>query len=126
MLIDCQQSKRFELRFFDLVLILFVKHEVQNFLCFHVSIHIGSPYLPCSLFVFLFVLFRRRNDHYFFKGIVKMLLIIVEWRVFTLFYLLLLLNNCIVLKIRLSGSCFFRNDGPFPVLNKIRLNFREF
>lgn len=60
------------------MLILFVEDEVEYSLCFDIATTEYVPYLYCCLLVLLAVGLELRYDDQLLKGVVQMLLVVVE------------------------------------------------
>jgi hypothetical protein len=77
-LIDLPQPIGLEFGLIDRVLVLFVEDEVQNLLGLDFSLHISPPDISGCDFEFFIIGADLRDDHQLLKGIVEMLLVVVE------------------------------------------------
>jgi hypothetical protein len=60
------------------VLIAFIENKVENLLSLDIPVDIRGPNVPCSLLIFLIILLEAGNNDQFLKGIVEVLLVVME------------------------------------------------
>jgi len=80
------------------VFVPFVEHEVQNLLSFDVPCHVGSPDVPCCMFVGLVRIFKCGDNHKLFESVVEVFLVVVEGGVLNFLYLLFVFGKKRVFK----------------------------
>lgn len=77
------------------MLIFIIKNIMQNFLCLHLAQHVFSPKHICNFFIDLIIFCEFWHNYKLLQGIIKMFLIVMEWRIFYFLYFFLFVGQTI-------------------------------